>query len=89
LEDENLENEIVVEDEDVSIAEVPVKVKKVRATESEVPYFVRAENGDSYVSIALRFCGDANPDEFARHLLAINNGAVVRAGSKIFLKENR
>jgi hypothetical protein len=89
MEDENLENETVVEDDVISDVELPVKVKKARATENDVPNFIRAENGDSYVSIALRFCGDVKPSEFARYLLAINNGAVVRAGSKIFLKENR
>lgn len=86
MEDETEEVELV--EEEVQVPR-PARSKKQDVVVDDVPDFIRAENGDSYLTIALRFCGDVKPSEFARSLLAINNGAVVRAGSKIFLKEKR
>jgi hypothetical protein len=83
MEEENHEVEFV--DEPV-IVEKPVKEKKPKPQTSD---FIRAESGDSYLSIAIRHCPDENPNKCARDLFALNNGAIVRAGSKIFLKEIR
>jgi len=83
MEEEIVDEIDVVEDE---VVEKPVKVKKPKP---QTPDFIRAESGDSYLSIAARFCGDENPNKCARDLFALNNGAIVRAGSKIFLKEIR
>ena len=83
MEEENHEVEWL--DEPI-IVEKPVREKKPKPQTAD---FIRAENGDTYMSIAARLCGDAKPNEYARHLFAINNGAIVRAGSKVFLKEIR
>lgn len=66
--------------EPVEVPEVAPKAKKAHAVK-ESPRVIRAEAGDSYVSIGLRYAVDP------RELVRINNNRPIREGVKVFLKE--
>jgi hypothetical protein len=86
-------------DETVDIEQVPVEVPVEREPEAEVkpkpkkvekvdvPTFVRAEAGDSYLSLAVRYFPHKASGVVAPELVKLNRNRPVREGVKIQLKE--
>jgi hypothetical protein len=67
--------------EPAKVTEEAPKAKKAQAVKESAPCCVRAEAGDTYITLGLRH--DVDP----RDLIRINNNRPIRAGVKVFLKE--
>jgi len=76
-----------VETEEVSV-EAP-KPKKAKKPVDDVPEWTRAEAGDSYLSLAIRFFPDRAPGVCAPELVKLNLNRPIREGVKIRLKETK
>lgn len=70
------------------VAEAP-KPKKAPAVKDDVPDWVRAQAGDSYLSIAIRYFPNRAPGIVGSELVKLNMNRPVREGVKIILKENK
>lgn len=64
--------------------------KKAAQKAAEVPDYIRAENGDSYLSIARRYLPEGRAlGVFSADLVRFNRNRPVREGVKIYLKETK
>jgi hypothetical protein len=98
-------NETPIEDEPVeSISEVlsatvdalkrpaeesPTAKKKATHKTADVPDYVRAEAGDSYLSLAVRYFPTQAAGVVAPQLVKLNLNRPIREGVKIKLKESK
>lgn len=72
------------------VEETPAPKKKSAPKASEMPDFIRAEAGDSYLSIAYRYLPEGKAvGVFSAELVRLNLKRPVREGVKIYLKENK
>lgn len=89
---EELDESVAVEDivvEDIVVDEeievLPEVV--VDPTPDGNPFFIRAVNADSYLSIAERYHGeDISARDFARQLAELNGNAAVRPGARVRIR---
>lgn len=65
------------------------KKKEALAASDESPAFVRAEAGDTYLSLAERYASEfgATPREYAAVLVRLNGSRVIRPGVRVRIKE--
>jgi hypothetical protein len=63
--------------------------KKATHKTADVPDFIRAEAGDSYLSIAVRYFPTRAAGIVAPELVKLNMNRPIREGSKIKLKESK
>lgn len=81
--------ELVEEQTEVAhVEEEIVETGKLEAESEPIPdpTFIIAGDGESYASIAARFCpAGVRPYDFAKTLVDLNAGAPVRAGRRIRL----
>lgn len=79
-----------VEASEPEVEQTPAPKKKSAQKVAEIPDYIRAEAGDSYLSIARRYLPEGRAlSVWSADLVRINRNRPIREGVKINLKENK
>lgn len=88
MNEDELETPETAEALEAEVVEEAPKAKK-EPKRPEVPAFIRAESGDSYLSIARKFFPDRAPAVVAAELVKLNLNRPIREGVKVALTKGK